>query len=289
MNRIQKYLLLSGTILSTNIFSQVDTMMYHGTPLRMIDTYAVGLSIFQADSTIYQVNSTHVNKTTFYKFSVSIDSIINCCPCIRTHRDSSGAILSKSIICGECLIGYSFVFNEQNQLLKLEHHKENTSTEWSNLYPRGLCSVLDGITQYYDSTGQVAYEEHWENGIFIRQIPGQQKPELWDISIAIDSIELANNAIISLADLKSLRFIPRFKNSNENVDLAIEVKVASLDRTNFLWSITNTLTAESIKDFNFLEYLERQNLNLDNNIEFSIKVEQNGLYMRSMLFRIIQV
>ncbi len=289
MNRIQKYLLLTGTILSTNLFCQVDTLMYHGTPLRLIDTYDVGLSIFNSGSTIYHVNSTRVNEATFYKFYVGVDSIINCCPCIRTHRDSSGAILSKSIICGECLIGYSFVFNEQNRLSKLAHYKENSSTDWSNLYPRELCSVLDGITQYYDSTGQVAFEEHWENGVFIRQIPEQPKAELWDISIALDSIELANNAIITLSDLKSLRFIPKFKNSNENVDLEIEIKVYSMDRTKFLWSISNTLTAETIKDFNFFVYLEKQNLNLDNNLTFSITVKQNGSYMRSMLFRIIQV
>ena len=218
MNRIQKYLLLTGTILSTNLFCQVDTLMYHGTPLRLIDTYDVGLSIFNSGSTIYHVNSTRVNEATFYKFYVG--------------------------------------FNEQNRLSKLAHYKENSSTDWSNLYPRELCSVLDGITQYYDSTGQVAFEEHWENGVFIRQIPEQPKAELWDISIALDSIELANNAIITLSDLKSLRFIPKFKNSNENVDLEIEIKVYSMDRTKFLWSIT---------------------------------VKQNGSYMRSMLFRIIQV
>lgn len=276
MRLIKIFLVLTGAILASNLFCQMDTLMYHGVPLRIIETYNVGLSIDNGAAQAYRVNSTIVDEATFYKFYVGYDSVANCCPCLRMHRDSSGTLLKKWIDCGGCMIGYSYEFNKENQVIKIEHFKENSTGDWSNQYQRGLCSVPDGVTQCFDSTGQVAYEEHWSNGIFIHQIPEQAKAELWDLTLILDSIELGHNSMISIADLKILRFNPKYKNSNTKVDLEIDMQVHSLDRSSILWSIYDTLDIESIRNFNFYTYLTDRNLNLENNIEFLIVIKQRN-------------
>jgi hypothetical protein len=147
------------------------SISYAQHPSQEIDTlrrYDVNLS--EQMTTIgmkYLVNGKEITKEKYliYKENWAISE--KCHPCVMVTYDHNDRIKHIATQFMDCFTGEYKEYYIDGKLKTAGSFKENTSTDWSNLRMRNLCSVRHGKWTYYNTSGKPELIETYENGKLI--------------------------------------------------------------------------------------------------------------------------
>lgn len=135
-----------------------------------ISTYDVNLSDYMTtNGRVYLANGKVISKEKYLFYKNNWEKVQQCQPCeVYTYNDQH-QLKHVAIQYGECLVGPFKEFYSDGKIKVEGSFKENTSSDWSNLRLRGLCSVRDGEWKYYNISGKLEVIESYQNGKIVNR------------------------------------------------------------------------------------------------------------------------
>ena len=85
------------------------------------------------------------------------------------NYDSSNHLLYEALKYNSCFIGVYKSYWENGKLKTGGNYVPNTTTDWTNLRQRGLCSVMNGEWKNYNVSGLLKSTVIYENGKIIKE------------------------------------------------------------------------------------------------------------------------
>lgn len=136
-------------------FSRLDT----------ISTYDVNLSDYMTtNGRVYMANGKVISKEKFLFYKDNWEKAQQCQPCeVYTYNDQN-QLKHVATQFGECLVGPFKEYYSDGKLKVEGDFKPNSSSDWSNLRLRGMCSVREGDWKYYNTSGKLETIETYQNG-----------------------------------------------------------------------------------------------------------------------------
>lgn len=209
----------------TNLCAQIDDVNTVYKDLEVVKFYSVSMSSSRdGGRSTYTVNNKRVSKSVYDKYHDTWDDMSSCCPCILKSYDENDVLLSEAVSCTDCAVGYYKEFYPNGRLKLQGQFKENPTDDWDDIYRRGYCSVMDGKWFFYNGRGEIDYIELWDEGEFIKQTPESGKAEIWKVELLLNGI-VVDTQKVALNKFHELEVSPLYKNSNENSDLKIKLRV----------------------------------------------------------------
>ena len=209
----------------TFIGQAVTSTIYKG--LERKKFYSVsGSSSTRNDITTYKINDKDVDESTYNKYMSTWKNMETCCPCILESYDENDVLLSESIACTDCGVGWFKEYYPNGKLRLTGQYKENPTGNWKDIWNKQYCNVEAGEWIYYNENGERTYSEFWNDGVFVKQVPEQPKAEIWDIVLLLNEVKIDSQKI-SVNDIKNLKIVPKYKNRNTGLDLQIEFEVSA--------------------------------------------------------------
>jgi hypothetical protein len=259
------------TFAVAQLFGQSDS----GTVYKELETskfYYVGITSKQKNGkSIYKVNGKKVSESTYEKYDSSWDDMKNCCPCILQMFDENEILIREAVSCTDCGVGSVKEFYINGQVKFSGQYKENPTGNWDDISERGYCNVPDGQWNYYNKKGILLYSEFWNNGEFIKQVPVQNKTEIWKVELTLNG-EPVNQTTLLPNQLKDLKITPKFKNSTtKNVNLSIGFQASVLGQK-YLYTF---LSLDEFKTFDLQDLLSKNGFKAQDSIIYSFMVLNN--------------
>jgi hypothetical protein len=231
----------------------------------------------------HKVNGRKVSKRTHEKY-VSINDMKNCCPCIRRYYDEFDKLLFEGVHCEDCRVGWFKEYYRNGNIKITGNYKENPTGDWNNIFDRGYCRK-HGQWTYFNEIGDTLYSEFWENGEFVKQVPEQNKVEIWKIELMLDGqkIEIYSNPLIPIDQIKNLKINPKYKNSHIYSELTVFFEISEgYKRIKKQFTIESFqyievdvilleagISKEKVNDFNLSIYADNQVIR-----HFRLKIEK---------------
>lgn len=151
--------LLTGNRLSAQNSVQFDT----------ISTFDVNLSDYMTtNGRVYMANGKVISKEKHEFYKKNWERVQNCQPCEVYTYNEHHQLKHVAIQFGECLVGPFKEYYTDGKLKIEGNFKSNPGSDWSSLRLRGLCSVREGVWNYYSSTGKLETVETYENGKVVK-------------------------------------------------------------------------------------------------------------------------
>ncbi|MFT5818786.1 MAG: antitoxin component YwqK of YwqJK toxin-antitoxin module [Crocinitomix sp.] len=198
---------------------------------------------------VYKVNDKSVRKSTYEKYEHSWKNMVNCTPCILNTYDIDENLLTERVAYQDCGVGWFKSYHTNGNLKVTGFFKENTTGNWENLYDREFCSIKNSQWNYFNKDGDTLYSEFWEDGQFIKQVPEQEKVEIWNLEFYLDN-KIIEKEEIALNRINDIEFRPQYKNNQKDSNFTIKASVsivgykmvtAEFDKTTFTVSNINKL------------------------------------------------
>lgn len=176
-----------------------------------------------SNKTNYSINNKKVNET---EYNQGIANINLCSPCIAVDFNQNNIKISETIQYSDCGVGWFKEFYPNGKIKRTGHYKENPTGNWKNIWDRGYCSIKDNKWTYFKENGDTLYSEFWNNGEFIKQLPEQNIPELWDIELTLNNL-IIDTQTIAINQIGHLKINPKYKNSNTSLKLTLTFEVSA--------------------------------------------------------------
>ncbi len=247
---------------------------------------------FYSNALSFQFNDSIVSKSTYRKYKKSWGNRVNCYPCLLQFYDDNDKLMSEAVLYSEELwgVGWFKEYYPSGKLKLTGQYKENTNGNWEEFKEKGYFNREDGKWTYFKENGDTLYNEYWGNGEFIKQVPKQNKSDIWKIELTSNGKPIVNNQTISSDQIKELILIPKFKNnSTDSVNLTIKSQIW-LNCTKVL---EQTHTPSEFKKIDLNKLLLENKFQSTDNINFNFDVYNNGhlvtinKYVKSFYFNIL--
>ncbi len=263
------------------LFSQSDSTVYKNLSIRK--SYPVNLwKTTSGNRTTYQMDGKSVSKETYDKYKGESDGS-RCCPCIKETYDKNNVLLNKAVRCGDCGVGWFEIYYPNGKLKTKGQYKENPTGNWENLLDRGYCYVKEGKWIYYSKHGP-KYVEIWKDGVFIKQIPEQDKAEVWDAQFLLNEQKLAFGDSITIADIQAIKTAQKFKNSHRKTNFKLKVKFTADGHP----TQKTSCTTDTLKDLNIQQFLSKMNVPANQEIIFSLILFDDQQYIRGISLNLVR-
>lgn len=135
-----------------------------------VATYDVNLSDYMTTTgRVYLANGQVISKekSDFYKESWKKSQ--NCQPCEVYTYNAKDELKHVVIQYEGCLLGPFKEYYPDGKIKAEGNFKSNSSNDYSNLRLRGLCSVREGLWNYYNESGKLQTIETYENGSLVNK------------------------------------------------------------------------------------------------------------------------
>ena len=266
-------------------FSQIFGQSNKSTVYKNLKTkkvYSVSLSTFISDEkVIYEVNDQAVSKSVYNKYKSKWKNFKSCCPCILKSYDVNDILLSKTVSCTDCGVGWFETYYPNGNIELKGSYKENPTGNWEDIWNRGYCHVPNGQWIYFNEVGDTLYSEFWDNGTFIKQEPEQLEVEIWDVEIKLFNQD-ANTLTIPVDKVGDLSIEPQYKNSNRSNKLSLSFKVTALGhKVN-----ERKFTLDSFKDIDVDSMLSEVGIPKEKQTSFVLTVYDNDIAIKSFYLKI---
>ena len=220
----KELLFLLSILICININAQDSILTVYG----KLPTYKIIAGGFVSitdtnNQTTYSINNQKVNET---DYNQGISNINLCSPCIAINFNKNDIKISETVQYSDCGVGWFKEFYPNGKIKRTGHYKENPTDNWKNIWNRGYCSVKDKKWTYFKENGDTLYSELWNNGKFIKQVPEQNIPELWNIELTLNEL-IIDTQTIAINQIGNLKINPRYKNSNTNSKLTLTFEVSA--------------------------------------------------------------
>lgn len=173
-----------------------------------------------------------------------------CCPHIIQYHDLNKILLQEIATCNGFVWIKDYYPNGNLKMCRqFKEYKDYTKGFKENPYHSG---VREGKWTYFDENGDTLYNEFWEDGFFIKQVPEQSKTEIWDAELIFDAYNYSG--MLSFEQLRSLEILLLFKNSHrDSVNIKIRFEIISPDQKHFI----HTFTPDNFKKINVKKLLKK--------------------------------
>ena len=243
--RRAKLVLLLFILSILNSYSQVKESVYKN--LSTKSAYSFFITSRQdsiSHNPIYELDNQVIDKLKYKKYRKksrkSSKTIRSCQPCILKNYDIHEQLIREYVAYGGCGVGWFKDYYPNGNIQLTGQYKENPTGDWNKLYVRGYCSVPDGKWTYFNENADTLYSEYWNNGEFIKQVPEQNKAEIWGIDILLHGIKLEGQKL-SAKEFKEIEVIPKFKNNlRENVNITLGLFIGIVNPSNHSGSILDS-------------------------------------------------
>lgn len=137
--------------------------------LDTVATYDVNLSDYlTTNGRVYLANGQVITKDKSDFFKDSWKKAQNCQPCEVYTYNVKNELKHVVIQYEGCLLGPFKEYYTDGKIKSEGNFKTNPSNDYSNLRLRGLCSMREGIWNYYNEAGKLQTIETYENGTLIK-------------------------------------------------------------------------------------------------------------------------
>ena len=221
------FLFITLSTIFCQAFCQLDSSTIYKN-LKTVTYYPLNLSAetYYGQSTTYEANGKEIDKSTYEKYHSSRENWNECCPCLVKSYNEHETLLSESISCGECYVGWLKVYYPTGGVKFIGSYKENPTGNWNNIPRRNYCNIKNGLWIYFEENGDTLYSELWNNGEFIKQNPEQNITEIWDIELSLNE-QIIDTQTIAINQIGNLKITPKYKNNNTNSNLTIKFEVSA--------------------------------------------------------------
>lgn len=133
-------------------------------------TYNVNLSdMMTTFGRKYMANGKEITKEQYEKYKEHWDISEKCRPCRLHTYNENGILQNVALQYTDCLVGSYKEYYPDGKLKVEGQFRSNTSSDWSNLRMRNLCSVKEGEWKYYETSGKLVLVEFYELGKLVNQ------------------------------------------------------------------------------------------------------------------------
>ena len=115
----------------------------------------------------YLANGKEISKEQYLMYKENWTVSEKCHPFIMVTYDHNDRVKHIATQFMDCFTGEYKEYYFDGKMKTSGFFKENTSTDWSNLRMRNLCSVRQGKWTYYNTSGKAELIETYENGKLI--------------------------------------------------------------------------------------------------------------------------
>lgn len=191
-----------------------------------------------------------------------------CCPHIIQYHDQNKILLQEITTCN----GFEWIKDYYpNGNLKMcrqfKEYKDFTKGFKENPFNS---SIRDGIWSYFNENGDTLYNEFWQDGFFIKQVPEQLKTEIWDAELIFDADHYSG--MLSFEQLRTLEIVLLYKNSHrDSVNIKVQFEIISPDQKHFV----HTYTPDNFKKINVKKLLKKDGIPP---VDYSMSEEAIDLY-----------
>lgn len=243
---------------SKGLFSQLDSALDLSS-IKVIEQYdGDGMEMnIVLEQTYYRYRGKKWSTRKYNKYFGPRENVWDCKPCIlKTYAVKKHILLEERVAYTACDIGYIKKYFPSGTIQYIGNYYYDTSISSDSLIFKNRCSIPDGEWIYFNEEGDTLYKENWEKGIFISQIPEQNRCEIWDVILS-DTYNDSSITEIAIEDVKILNFQPLYKNQNKNAELRIKVFIGrgGLHAEHGIFSVAE------LKDQNFKLPLKTPNYN----------------------------
>jgi len=257
---------------STNVYKELETKKF----------YSVGLSYQTTNGKgTYEVNGKKVSKSTYNKYQSTWKNMETCCPCILESFNENDNLIRKSVSCTDCGVGWFKEYYVNGNIKLSGSYKENPTGNWNDIWNRGFCSIANGQWTYFDKNGDTLYSEFWNNGVFVKQVPEQNKVEIWDVEVLSNGQNI-DTLSIPIASIGELSIEPKYKNSNTNSKITIKFEVSAIGhRMN-----AQEFTLESFKEIDVNGMLAEVGIPKDKKTSFTLSIYSDGQVVKLFYLKV---
>ena len=207
----------------------------------------------------------------------------SCCPCILESYDENDVLLSESIACTDCGVGWFKKYYSNGKLKLTGQYKENPTNNWDDIWRRGYCQVRVGEWKFYNENGERLYSEFWNDGVFLKQVPEQPIAELWEVFLNLNGIKIDTQKV-SIDEIRNIEIIPKYKNSNTNLDLVIRFEITAVGYPIF----KKDFSLKTFKDIDVHKMLSELGIPKEEETNFTLSVSDNKKYVRWYSLKVIK-
>lgn len=223
---------------------------------------------------VYKVDGKNVDRKEYdkaiKKYELSNRRIDKCTPCILKSYNLNNELIFESENYYDCLIGLYKEYYKNGNLKLKGYHKGNKTNIYDNLTDREICDIPNGKWTYYNLKGDTLYNEFWEDGIFIKQIPEQDSIEIWAISLELNNQKIEYQAI-DKNQIKDIKLNVKYKNSNQFNNLFVEIEISAIGHKDFRKKIQYSL----LKKFDINQFLDEAKMTENSNPFFKLTFFDN--------------
>jgi hypothetical protein len=179
---------------------------------------------------VYQVDGATVDSIQYSECQKNHLLMTNCQPCWSKVYDEEGMLLYEAATYTDCFIGgYRSYYPSGKVKTRGQFRSQAVRDSTETILP-GTCSIKTGDWVYYQEDGTIDYEEIWNNGQFLQQIPNQEKSEVWAIDLTFFGGKFApETATLRFDMVNKLTIQPLYKNANRAAEVTgvIEISCAN--------------------------------------------------------------
>ncbi len=137
--------------------------------LDTVATYDVNLSDYlTTNGRVYMANGKVISKEKSEFYKDSWKKAQACQPC-KVYTYNANDQLKHVVAQYEgCLLGPFKEYYTDGKIKVEGNFKTNSSNDYSNLRLRGLCSMREGLWNYYNESGKLQTIETYENGTLVK-------------------------------------------------------------------------------------------------------------------------
>ncbi len=265
-------------------FSQSDTLSNYGV-LEVKKLYSISLSYERKNGKgIYKVNNKKVRKATYDKYKSNWNTMITCKPCIIRRFNTKEKLLSEGIAYTDCGAGWFRYYHPNGKIRLSGQFRENHTGNWENAWKKGNCGLPVGQWVYYNKKGDTLYSEFWDEGQFTRQVPEQNKTELWDMHLMLNGVK-TDTMKLTPDQIPQLTISAKYKNSHTyGNDFEIECEVSALNHK----SNKVTLALSDLKSIDIRKMLSISGIPANNKAHCTIAIFHQGEYLKRFSFDLLQ-
>ena len=228
----------------------------------------------QKGDTTYTHGGKEISKSTYDKFDSAWKNMETCKPCILMTYDINDILLRKTIQYTDCPVGFCIEYFPNGKVKLIGHYKENDSGDWKDAQDRGFCRE-DGAFTYFNEKGEELYSEYWKDGQFLKQVPEQDKTELWNVALTLDGMKV-DKQILTPRQVSNIKITPQFKNKlTIGTDITIKFLFSAVGHK----EIEQTFTIDNFKTINVQRMFQEEGLNHSKpeTVSCTMEIYNNGV------------
>lgn len=143
-----------------------------------ISTYDVNLTDYlTTNGRVYLANGKVITKEKHDFYKNNWEHTQKCQPCEVYTYNEHDQLKHVAVQYGECLLGPFKEYYADGKIKVEGNFKSNPGNDWSALRARGLCSVREGVWNYYSVHGKLESVETYQNGRMINREEVKDKNE----------------------------------------------------------------------------------------------------------------